>query len=270
MLQEMRIRNYSERTITTYLSLLTGFLTHMDRDPSEITIEDLKDYIYYRLQKDNISVSTINQTISSWRIFYVHILNKKWEGCLIVRPKREKRLPEVLSQEEALVLINSPKNIKHKAILYIMYSTGMRRDELLSLKVSDIDSSRMIVNIRQGKGKKDRQVILHLKVLELLREYYKRYRPCYYLFEGFSKEKRYSATSLTKIVKKNAKEAGIKKDISVHTLRHCFATHMLEKGVNLKVIQQLMGHTSIKTTSIYLSLAHIDNSKLPNPLDENE
>jgi site-specific recombinase XerD len=148
-----------------------------------------------------------------------------------------------------------------------MYSTGIRRQELLSLKVSDVDSTRMVVNIRQGKGKKDRQVILHPKVLGILREYYRRYSPSYYLFEGFNAQKSYSATSLINIIKKNAKAVGITKSISVHTLRHCFATHMLEKGANLKVIQQLMGHTSLKTTSIYLSLAHIDNSTLPNPLD---
>ena len=266
----MRIRNYSERTIKTYCSFLTQFLEYVRREPSEISTEDLKDYIYYRLKKDNISVSTINQMISAWRIVYVHLLDKKWEGCLITRPRRNKKLPEVLSQKEARTLVNSPRNLKHRAILHLMYSTGIRRNELLSLKVSDIDSSRMVVNIRQGKGKKDRQVILHPKVLDILREYYKRYRPKYYLFEGFNTEKSYSASSLTNIIKKNAKGVGITKVISVHTLRHCFATHMLEKGANLKVIQQLMGHTSIKTTSIYLSLAHIDNSTLPNPLDENE
>lgn len=266
----MRIRNYSERTIKTYCSLLTHFLDYTGREPSEISTVELKNYIYYRLKKDNISVSTINQIISSWRIVYVHLLGKEWEGCRIMRPRRNKKLPEVLSQHEAHLLIDSPKNLKHRAILHLMYSTGIRRQELLSLKVSDVDSSRMVVNIRQGKGKKDRQVILHPKVLEILREYYKGYHPKYYLFEGFNTEKSYSATSLIKIVKRSAKAVGITKSISVHTLRHCFATHMLEKGANLKVIQQLMGHTSLKTTSIYLSLAHIDNNTLPNPLDKNE
>ena len=263
----MRIRNYSERTIKTYCSLLTHFLEYVHREPSEISTGDLKDYIYYRLKKDAISVSTINQTISAWRMVYVHLLGKEWEGCRIVRPRRDKKLPVVLSQQEAHLLVNSPRNIKHRAILHLMYSTGIRRQELLSLKVSDVDSTRMVVNIRQGKGKKDRQVILHPKVLEILREYYRRYSPKYYLFEGFSGQNSYSASSLINIIKKNAKAVGITKTISVHTLRHCFATHMLEKGANLKVIQQLMGHTSLKTTSVYLSLAHIDNSTLPNPLD---
>lgn len=266
----MRIRNYSERTIITYCSLLAKFLEYVGREPSEIHISDLKNYLYYRLKKDHISVSTINQIISAWRIVYVHLLNKEWEGCRISRPRSEKKLPEVLSQHEARCLIDSPSNIKHRAMLYLMYSTGIRRNELLSLKVSDIDSTRMVVNVRQGKGKKDRQVILHPKVLDILREYYKRYRPTNYLFEGFGSQNRYSASSLEKIIKKHTKAVGITKNISVHTLRHCFATHMLEKGANLKVIQQLMGHVSLKTTSMYLSLAHIDNSTIPNPLDENE
>lgn len=221
-----------------------------------------------RLNNDGISVSTINQLISSWKLLSVHLLGRNWESIRIVRPRRTKQLPEVLSQSEALRLVESPKNIKHRTILYILYSTGIRRNELLALRVKDIDSSRMVINIRQGKGKKDRQVVLHKKVLDILREYYNRYCPVDYLFESYKKGTPYSASSLIKIVKNNAKKAGITKKISPHTLRHSFATHMLEKGVNLKAIQNLMGHSSIKTTSVYLSLVNTDNSKLPNPLDE--
>jgi integrase/recombinase XerD len=267
---EMRIRNYSERTVSTYLSLVTGFLKHVRKNPEEVSINDLKEYIYYRLRNDNISVSTINQTLSAWRIVCIHILGKPWEGCRITRPRRSKKLPEVLSQEEAHVLINTPKNFKHRTILYLMYSTGMRKSELLALKICHIDSSRMVINIRQGKGNKDRYVVLHPKTLQMLRYYYRCFRPKDYLFEGSGKTGAYSSSSLTKIVKRAAKNAGVTKNISVHTLRHCFATHMLEKGANLKVIQQLMGHNSLRTTSIYLSLANIEKSTLPNPLDENE
>ena len=266
----MRIRNYSERTIYTYSKLLRDFFQHEQKDPDETSTEDLKNYIYYRLKRDGISVSTINQIISAWKIVYVHLFGNNWEGCPIVRPRRNKVLPEVLSQSEAISLVNYPDNSKHKAILNLIYSTGIRRGELISLKVADIDSSRMIINIRQGKGKKDRQVILHPKVLELLRKYYNRYRPKHYLFEGQGKNQQYSGASIVKIVKTNAKKVGITKVISAHTLRHCFATHMLEKGANLKVIQQLMGHSSLKTTSIYLSLANIENSSIPNPLDNND
>ena len=267
MLQEMAIRNYSPRTIKTYCSLVQRFLQSTTKEINEILIEDLKNYLYTRIRKDEISVSTINQTLSGWRIVWVHLLGKQWEVCRIKRPRREKKLPEVLSRQEVKLLVNSPINIKHRAILKLMYSTGIRRAELLGLKLKDAGSSRMVINIRQGKGKKDRQVVLHPELLKLLRGYYKHYRPRCYLFEGYGPEGRYSATSLMKIVKRYAKKAGISKSISVHTLRHCYATHMLEKGVNLKVIQQFMGHTSLRTTSIYLSVANIDCTSLPNPLD---
>lgn len=271
MLQEMRIRNYSERTVKTYVSLALKFIDYVGHPPEEISTEELKEYIYYRLKKDGISVATINQTISAWRIIYVHILGREWEGCRIQRPRRTKKLPDILSQQEALLLVNAPRNIKHRSMLHLLYSTGMRRSELLALKVKDIDSSRMIISIKQGKGKKDRQVVLHPRILNLLRDYYRYYRPQEYLFEGMSKNRRaYSAESLCKIVKRAAKDAGLTKNITIHTLRHCFATHMLEKGANIKVIQQLLGHNSLRTTSIYLSLANFDKSTLPNPLDSYE
>lgn len=270
MLLEMRIRNYSERTVKTYLSLAHKFINHVGLPPDEISTKELKEYIYYRLKHDGISVSTINQTINAWRIIFVHLLGKEWEGCRIQRPRRLKKLPDVLSQQEALLLIKTPRNLKHRTILHLLYSTGIRKSELLALKVLDIDSSRMLVNIKQGKGNKDRNVVLHPRILQLLRDYYRYYRPADFLFEGMNREGAYSATSLNRIVKRAAKDAGISKNISVHTLRHCYATHMLEKGANIKVIQQLLGHNSLRTTSIYLSLANFDKSTLPNPLDSYE
>jgi len=267
MIQEMEIRNYSPRTIKTYVSLLSLFLKHCKKSLPEITTDDLKDFIYYRLKTDKISVSTINQTISAWKIVYVYILGHEWEVCRITRPRREKKLPVVLSQEEVLALIESPSNVKHHCILNVLYSTGIRCSELINLRPTDIDSKRMVINIRQGKGKKDRQVRLHEKVLGLLRIYFLKYRPKKYLFEGMKAGKPYSATSIRKVISTHAAKIGITKIISVHTFRHCYATHMLEKGANLKIIQLQMGHSSIKTTSIYLSLANIDISSLPNPLD---
>lgn len=267
MIQEMVIRNYSPRTIATYVSLVNLFILHCKKEPQAITIADLKDYIYRRLEKDQISVSTINQIISSWKIVHVYIFGLDWEVCRILRPRRVQKLPVVLSQEEAMLLIDSPSSIKHRCVLNVLYSTGIRCNEFINLKPTDIDSKRMVINIRQGKGKKDRQVRLHEKVLELLRTYFQRYRPQEYLFEGIKAGKPYSATSIRNIIKGSAKKIGITKTISTHTFRHCYATHMLEKGANLKIIQQQLGHSSIKTTSIYLSLANIDISSLPNPLD---
>ncbi len=264
----MRIRNYSNCTISTYLKLLDLLSIHYSKSPGQLTTEQVKDYIYHRITTENISVSTVNQIISAWKIIYVYILGKKWEGCRIKRPRLPKKLPEVLSSKEVLSLVDYPRNLKHRVILNLMYSTGIRRAELLSLKAGDIDSNRMVIRVRQAKGKKDREVILHDKVLKLLREYYHFYRPKVYLFEGQKTGERYSESSLSRIITRNAQRIGIKKKISAHTLRHCFATHMLEKGVNLKIIQHLLGHTSIKTTSIYLHLANINEVNLPNPLDE--
>jgi site-specific recombinase XerD len=263
----MRICNYSPRTISTYLSLIQLLSGYYGKPTDQLTTDQVKNYIYHRITADNISVSTVNQLISAWKIIYVYILGKKWEGCRIKRPKRAIKLPEILSEKEVLDLVDFPRNLKHRVILNLMYSTGIRRNELLSLKAEDIDSSRMVIKVRQGKGKKDRQVILHAKVLKLLRDYYHYYRPKVYLFEGQKQGEPYSASSLNKIIKRNAEKLGITKTISAHTLRHCFATHMLEKGVNLKIIQQLMGHNSLKTTSRYLHLANIHEGSLPNPLD---
>lgn len=267
MIQEMEIRNYSPRTIETYVSLIAIFLKNNKQALPEITSNDLKDYIYYRLKKESISVSTINQIISAWKIVYVHILGNEWEKFRIKRPLREKKLPVVLSQQEAISLISSPSNLKHIAILNTLYSTGIRCYELLNLRTTDIDSKRMVINIRCGKGKKDRQVRLHQKLLDILRKYYLKYRPKHYLFQGQIKEMRYSSTSVRMILQKNAKRVGITKNITVHTMRHTYATHMLEIGANLRLIQLQMGHNSIKTTSTYLSVANIDISSLPNPLD---
>ncbi len=267
MIQEMEIRNYSPRTVLTYVSLFEFFFRYCKKSLPEITTDDLKDYIYYRLKKDMISISTVNQIISAWKIVYVYILGNEWESCRIKRPRRDKKLPIVLSQKETITLIETPLNIKHHAILNTLYSTGIRCNELLALRPSNIDSDRMVINVKLGKGKKDRQVRLHPKVLDILRTYFRYYRPENYLFEGQVRGKRYSASSMRQVIKNNAKKAGITKSISVHTLRHCYATHMLEKGANLKVIQQQMGHSSIKTTSLYLSLANFDISSLPNPLD---
>ena len=263
----MRIRNYSERTISTYTTLLDLLSGYFGKPANQLITDQVKDYIYHRINKDNISVSMVNQLISAWKVVYVYILGNTWDGCQIRRPRREIKLPEILSLKETLRLVDFPRNLKHRTILNLMYSTGIRLNELLMMKPGDIDSKRMVITVRQGKGKKDRQVSLHSKVLSLLREYYQYYRPKVYLFEGHKQGIPYSASSLQRLIKRNVQKMGIKKSISAHTLRHCFATHMLEKGVNLRVIQQLMGHNSLKTTSRYLHLANIHDATLPNPLD---
>ena len=258
----MRIRNYSERTIKTYLSSVEQVTLHYNQPPGKISIDQFKAYLYFLINKQQASVSRINQSISAWKILQQDILGHKWERFLIKRPRREKKLPVVLSMSEANALINAPVNLKHRALLSLAYATGIRRNELLSIKLSDIDRQRGVIKIA-GKGNKQREVPMSKNLFSLVEEYYRLYHSTVFLFEGTVPKKAYSASSMTNVVKKAALKAGIKKNISPHVLRHSFATHMLERGVNLKRVQLLMGHNSMKTTSIYLHLADIDKVQLP-------
>lgn len=190
------------------------------------------------------------------------ILGRKWEKVIVKRPRLEKKLPVVLSASEAQMLINTPRNLKHRIILTLAYTTGIRRSELLSITLKDIDRQRGVIKI-MGKGSKQREVPVSRKILLSLTEYYKRYQPSVFLFEGNIPGTPYSATSMASIVKDATLKAGINKNISSHVLRPSFATHMLERAVNLKREQLLLGHNSMKTTSIYLPLADIDKVQLP-------
>jgi integrase/recombinase XerD len=262
MEREMRIRNYSERTIKTYLSSVKQVTLHFNQPPGKITINQFKSYLYHLINKQQASVSRINQQISAWKILHQDVLGHKWERVMVKRPRLEKKLPVVLSPSEVEALINAPNNLKHRAILTLAYATGIRRNELLTIKLSDIDRKRGVIKII-GKGNKHREVPLSDNLFRIIDEYYLRYRPSVFLFEGTGTNKIYSASSMTRIIKNATKKAGIKKNVSPHVLRHSFATHMLERGVNLKRVQLLLGHNSMKTTSIYLHLADIDKVQLP-------
>jgi integrase/recombinase XerD len=267
-IEEMQFRNYSPRSIENYSAVLSNLDRVFNISLEEITIEQFKKYLHQQITVKGISVSYVNQSISAFKIFQVSLLGREWEPIKIQRPRREKKLPVILSVNEVERLIVATKNIKHKAILMLAYSSGLRKMELTQMKPSAIDSERMQVHVVQGKGKKDRYTLLSPKVLELLRFYYKNDRPKTFLFEAQgNKGKALADRTIDAIIKKSSQNAGIKKDISFHTLRHCFATHLLESGVNLRLIQSLLGHTSIKTTSIYLHLANINPSSVISPLE---
>lgn len=269
VIREMQVRNYSERSIQCYTSILSKIVNHFDIPLTQLSRSQVKDYLHQRIVVDKISTSTVNQTISAYKILQEDVLGKSWESFKIKRPRRDKKLPIVLSLEEVEGLISSTLNLKHKALLALAYSSGVRREEAQQLKVSNIDSSRMRIHVTNGKGRKDRYTILSNKALELLRTYYKASRPSVYLFESSYKKGGFlSASSLNNIVKNSAKKAGIQKRISFHTLRHTFATHLLEAGVNIKLIQQLLGHSSIKTTMVYLHIANIEPGSITSPLDD--
>ncbi len=266
MLEEMRIRNYSERTVRSYIASISQLSKYYKISPDKISREQVKSFAYYLIHSKQVSTSTINQLISAWKIFQVDVLGNTWEDFRLKRPRREKKIPQVLSQGEALRLISAPKNIKHRMILTLAYATGLRRAEVINLKLKDIDSPREVIRVIQGKGNKSREVPVPVSLIGQLRQYYLSFHPKTYLFEGYRPGMPYSAASIEKIVKNAATKASIKKNVSPHILRHSFATHMLERGVNLKRLQIMLGHNAMKTTSIYLHLASFNPADLPDLL----
>jgi len=269
MIREMQLRNYSERTISSYISSLSKLVTFCQLPAQEITISQLKDYLYYRISVDHVSIPMINQCISAFKILQQDVLQREWEPLKIKRPRREQKLPLVLSTEEVANLIRQTDNCKHKALLALAYSSGVRCQELQYMEPAHIDSKRMLVYVAHGKGKKSRYTLLSEKALKILKVYYKAERPKKYLFEPVgNKGHMYSTSTLNKIAKQAALRAGITKKITFHSLRHTFATHLLEQGINLRLIQQFMGHNSIKTTSRYLHIARINLGEIHSPLDK--
>jgi len=235
--------------------------------PDKISLDQLKSYLHYCTKERGLSVSTLNQTINAFRILFQDILGLDWEKIKIKRPRKNKHLPVILSKEEVSKMISVTSNLKHKTIMALLYSSGIRRDELLNLRPSDIDSNRMLIRVHNGKGNKTRETLLAHNTLDLLREYYRKYLPIKFLFESYKPGLPYSATSVLKVVRKAANLAGISKPVCIHSFRHAFATHLLEQGANLKVIQRLLGHTSMRTTSVYLHLARTDYKDVKSPFD---
>ena len=251
--------------------MLVQLSRHYDQSPETVTTEQLKAYLYFCKEKRGLSNSFINQTISAVKILRQDVLGMAWdEGIKIKRPRRNRHLPDILSKQEIDTLIEVTPNPKHKAMIALLYSSGMRIDELLHLRLTDIDSKRMLIRISNGKGNRARDTLLAHKTLKLLRAYYSQAypKPTSYVFEGgWESGHPYSATSVRKIIKRAANRAGIKKNVHPHSLRHAFATHMLEQGSNLKLIQKLLGHGSLRSTMVYLHLAAIDPS-VKSPFDQ--
>ncbi|MEL7340275.1 MAG: site-specific integrase, partial [Bacteroidota bacterium] len=251
MEEQMQLENKAKNTIRTYLSQIKLFWSYYEaKAPHEISAPDIRRYLLYLVNERKVSESYHNQAINAIKFYYERILGWEPKGYYVQRPVASKRLPTVLAKEEVFDLLSVVTNLKHKAALSLMYSAGLRAGELLNLRLSDLDSDRMIILIRKGKGKKDRTTILAPTVLELLREYYHKYKPRVWLFEGESGG-RYSSRSLQQVFQRAKVAAGILKPGGTHTLRHSFATHMLESGVDLRYIQALLGHESSETTEIY-------------------
>ena len=267
MLQHMQLRNYSPRTIDCYLCSISCLAKHYHCSPEQLSTEQIKAYLHHCIRDKHFSVSSINQLISALKILLVDILGKEWKIFNIPRPRNEKKLPVVFSRQEIVTLLNAVTNLKHKAIISLAYASGLRLNEVRMLKPEDIDSQRMQIRIVHGKGNKMRMVLLSATCLDLLRHYYKQYRPKIWLFEGLEPGHPIHPRTIEHQFHRYVSRAGIKKGVSFHSLRHSFATHLLEQGTNLRVIQQLLGHHSLKTTSVYLHLSNLDMSTLLSPLD---
>ena len=259
-------KRYSANTIKTYTDALKTFLKYYHNKPIEqITNEDIIAFNNDYILKNKLSTSFQNQVVNSIKLFYRQIQGANINVELVHRPKREKLLPNVLSKEEIKQILNAPTNIKHKAMLSLIYACGLRRSELLNLKPNDIDSKRGVIIIRQAKGKKDRIAPLSEKIVEMLREYYKTYKPATWLFEGQTMNEKYDERSLASVLKRALEKTNISKPVTLHWLRHSYATHLLENGTDLRYIQELLGHKSSKTTEIYthVSTKNIQNIKSP-------
>ena len=264
----MMRRRYSPRTIETYSGLVSSFISVLkSNNPEDLGDDDIGRYITKFYVKKGYSRSYQNQAVNALKLYYKTEFNREIGKVVSLRPKKEHRLPNVLSQEEVRAILSSFTNIKHKTIFYLIYSGGLRISELVSLMVTDIDSKRGVIRIRNSKGAKDREVPLSKKALDQLREYYKAYRPKKYLFEGQSGGA-YSTRSVQALFRKATRKCGIKRKATVHTLRHSYATHLLENGTDLRIIQELLGHKSSKTTEIYTYVSNQTKKKVPNPLDQ--
>lgn len=258
---------YSENTKKIYTHFFRNFLNYFPDTPvDEISDDQVNQYMKHLLSDRKAASSTQNQAINAIKFYYEKVRKGDRKVYALERPLKETRLPKVLSEAEVSAILKSVDNLKHKTMLWLIYAAGLRRSELINLKIQDIDSGRMVINVRGAKGKKDRITMLSERILGLLREYFTKYRPKIWLFEG-APGVPYSASSLQKVFKDALRRSGVRKDASLHTLRHSFATHLLETGTDLRYIQVLLGHNSSKTTEIYTHVTTRGMGKVKSPLD---
>ena len=267
MIEELQLRNYSPHTITVYIRCVAQFAQHFRLAPDRLGLEHIREYQLFLVQQKKVSWPLFNQTVCALRFFYHHVLHRDWMIEYIPYPRQETKLPVVLSPTEVVAVFEATSNLKHRAILMTIYAAGLRVSEVTHLRVSDIDSQRQVICVRQGKGHKDRQVMLSPKLLEVLRTYWRSYRPKVWLFSGESLERPVSSETVRRVCRLAGEAAHLSKRISPHTLRHCFATHLLEDTVDLRRIQVLLGHRNFKTTTRYLHVSNLAVRTTVSPLE---
>jgi integrase/recombinase XerD len=272
MLEELERRNYAQTTIECYLRAVAEFSFHFHRPPNQLGPKHIRQYQAHLFGQRKLAPSTVTQHLAALRFFYIKTLRKPWSIAETPYPKKVQRLPIILSPEEVTQLINSALTPFHRILLMTLYATGVRRAELARLKITDIDSRRMIIHIQGGKGRKDRDVMLSPTLLEALREYWRglRCKPTHWLFPGgrsHTSNRHISPKTAWHACEKAAQRSGIRKKIHPHTMRHCFATHLLEAGADLRTIQILLGHRDLEETTIYLHLSQRHLNATASPLD---
>lgn len=265
---KLNTQRYAKNTIKSYMDYASLFLKHLSEYPSlkDVPVKAIESFINEKVQKEQISVSYQKGLVGAIKKLYELTLNQKVQLDYLYPKRSFSKLPKFFSKEEIRQLLDSTNNIKHRAILMTIYSCGLRLSELLNLKIEDIRSSEKIIRINQSKGNKDRIVSLPDKLLNILRDYYLVYKPTNYLFEG-EKGNRYSERSVQLVLKKSLANAKIKTEGTVHTLRHSYATHLIQSGIDVRIVQELLGHENIKTTMIYTHITDIDKKRTPSPLD---
>ena len=270
MLEELQRRNYSKETIRLYLFAVKDFARYFKKRPDLLKQEHMREFQLHLLNERKLAVETVAARITALRFFFVKVLHRPYQQLDLIYPKLPMRLPTVLSEDEIAKLIESASSAYHRVIITTLYATGMRRAELARLKIEDIDSQRMVIHVRQGKGGKDRDVTLSPRLLEVLRDYWKWRKPQVYLFPSLLRprpDKPITSKTIWYAVREAARRAGIKKRITPHTLRHSWATHLLERGTDLKTIQMLLGHVDLEATTIYPHLSQRHLQSMTNPVD---
>jgi len=272
MLEELQRRNYAETTINSYIRIVEDFSRRFQRPPDRLGPQHIREYQSELFRKRKLAASTVTVYLAALRFFYTKTLKKSWSAAETPYPKRAEHIPSILSQQEVARLIDAADSSFHRTLLMTLYATGVRRAELTHLKISDVDSQRMVIHVQGGKGRKDRDVMLSPKLLKELREHWRRLRrkPSQWLFPGNRQhvdERPISTKVVWHACRNAAKRAGIKKPVHPHTLRHCFATHLLEQGADLRNIQMLLGHNDLEQTTVYLHVSELRLNATASPLD---
>jgi site-specific recombinase XerD len=269
MLADLQLSGATKRTQEAYLREAGNLAKYFNRSPAELGENELKEYMLYLMKERHLSEGTFRFYVAALKFLYRTTLKREWAVEEIRYPRAKRKLPIVLDLSEVESLFAVTPNLKHKAILMITYSSGLRASETARLKITDIDSKRMMVRISQGKGGKDRYSILSQTTLEHLRQYWRKYHPTEWLFTGAKGKEHLSTNSIQQLFYKAKKRAGITKPASVHTLRHSFATHLIEAGTSLHHVQLLLGHRSpTTTTTVYLHVSRLNLAQVTSPLDK--